>query len=163
MLAITACIAIIAIYLIYQIFWISHYFPYKKGKSILTSAEMRFYFILEKAMRERYRVFAKIRLADIFDVQERPGTSRYNKAFYKISSKHFDFVLCDRSTLDVVCVVELDDSSHERKDRRERDEFVKEVCRVSQVPLVRIKVSRHYSEVAIRDHIRTVLYQTPEN
>lgn len=46
--------------------------------------------------------------------------------FYKIQAKHVDFVLCD-AKLVARWVIELDDTSHRRADRAERDTFVDEV------------------------------------
>ena len=42
---------------------------------------------------------------------------------YKIQAKHVDFVICDKD-MHIKVIIELDDSSHDKKDRKERDEFV---------------------------------------
>ena len=42
--------------------------------------------------------------------------------FRKISTKHVDFVICDKN-LRVLFAVELDDSSHDTADARKRDLF----------------------------------------
>lgn len=44
-------------------------------------------------------------------------------AQYKIQSKHVDFVLCN-TELKAQHVIELDDATHDRPDRIERDRFV---------------------------------------
>ena len=71
-----------------------------------------------------YTVFAKVRLLDL--LEPRQGQQKYKTYFYKIQAKHVDFVLCDRN-LDAVWIIELDDSSHDRPDRQERDQFVDDV------------------------------------
>jgi len=68
-----------------------------------------------------YMVFAKVRLLDL--VEPVKGTDNYQMYFNKVCSKHVDFVLVDQ-TLVARLVIELDDSSHDREDRRERDCFV---------------------------------------
>lgn len=41
--------------------------------------------------------------------------------------------------------IELDDSSHDRADRQERDEFVNEVFQAAGLPLIHIPVQREYN------------------
>ena len=44
----------------------------------------------------------------------------------KIQSKHVDFVLSDQN-MNIVAILELDDSSHNRPDRQARDAFVDQI------------------------------------
>ena len=44
----------------------------------------------------------------------------------------------------VACCIELNDSSHQRKDRIKRDIFVRAACSAAGVPLLEIKNSRKY-------------------
>lgn len=69
-------------------------------------------------------VFAKVRLLDLLEPVK--GNPKYKTYFYKIQAKHVDFVLCD-SKLVARYIIELDDSSHDTKARKERDAFVDEV------------------------------------
>ncbi|MBR3404955.1 MAG: DUF2726 domain-containing protein, partial [Firmicutes bacterium] len=58
--------------------------------------------------------------------------------FNRIKAKHTDFILVEPETLEVLAVVELDDPSHEREDRIERDEFVDHVYEAAGIPLLHI-------------------------
>lgn len=71
-----------------------------------------------------YTVFAKVRLLDL--VEPIKGNKKYKAYFWKIQAKHVDFVLCDYKLV-AKYIIELDDSSHDKKDRKERDNFVDEV------------------------------------
>lgn len=71
-----------------------------------------------------YTVFAKVRLLDL--VEPMKGNPKYKTYFYKIQAKHVDFVLCDEKLV-ARYIIELDDSSHDAKERKERDEFVDQV------------------------------------
>ena len=71
-----------------------------------------------------YTVFAKVRLLDL--VEPMKGNPKYKTYFYKIQAKHVDFVLCDEKLV-ARYIIELDDNSHDAKDRKERDEFVDQV------------------------------------
>lgn len=104
------------------------FYPYTGGY-ILTDNEYKFYRELIKiADRFNLGVLIKVRLADIIKVDERIINKRnyaeYMRYFGKIKSKHIDFVVIDKYTLRIVTAIELDDPSHKRQDRIERDMFV---------------------------------------
>lgn len=69
-------------------------------------------------------VFSKVRLLDLLEPVS--GNPKYKTYFYKVQAKHVDFVLCDQKLV-AKFIIELDDSSHDRSDRKKRDSFVDEV------------------------------------
>lgn len=71
-----------------------------------------------------YTVFAKVRLLDLLEPVK--GIPKYKTYFYKIQAKHVDFVLCDEKLV-ARYIIELDDSSHDAAERKQRDSFVDEV------------------------------------
>lgn len=73
-----------------------------------------------------YTVFAKVRLLDLLEPVK--NSPKYKTYFYKVQAKHVDFVLCDEKLV-ARHIIELDDSSHDSKDRKERDMFVDEVLK----------------------------------
>jgi len=50
--------------------------------------------------------------------------------------------------------IELDDKSHQRKDRQERDAFVDEVFRAAGLPLVHIPAAKGYQVDEVRQLLR---------
>lgn len=75
-----------------------------------------------------YIICPKVRLLDI--IEPKRGEEKYKTRLYKIQSKHVDFVICDQY-MTVKAIIELDDNSHDRSDRHERDEFVDKVLQNS--------------------------------
>jgi very-short-patch-repair endonuclease len=71
----------------------------------------------------------------------------------QIQCKHLDFVLCDKSGLKPTLVIELDDSSHSRYDRRESDEFKDRVFQMVDLPLLRTPVQDAYSREELKAQI----------
>jgi len=122
---------------------------YVAKESPFTAAEARFLRVLDDALGEEYRVFAKVRLADLLDVHGERGAA-WLRAFNQISAKHIDFVVCRRETLEMVVAVELDDRSHNAPERQRRDAFVDRVFATAELPLVRIPVRRAYLPDEIR-------------
>jgi len=94
----------------------------------------------------RYVVFVKVRLADL--CRDLDGWTNI-AAFNQVSSKHVDFVLCDAQTLRPVLAVELDDRSHLRANRRNRDAFVDRVFRTMGLGIYRQWVRHSYDPAAI--------------
>ena len=125
---------------------------YVLKSSLVSPAERSFLGCLESVLPSDLRVFAKVRLADIFSVEKTLDKSAWWSALNKITSKHVDFVLCRASDLNFVAAIELDDKSHDRDDRRERDAFLEKICAHANVPLIRFKAQKTYNpeEIARR-------------
>jgi len=125
--------------------------PYQRRGSLLTKAELRFLRALEICLQEQWRIFAMVRLADLLLVSDQiPARQSWQN---KINGKHIDFVLCDPDDLTVVLAIELDDPSHHRPDRQERDRFVDQAFLSADLPLLRVPVQSAYDIQALREWI----------
>lgn len=92
---------------------------------LLTKREWTEYQILKIAADLKgLLICPKVRLLDLVAPKYNARNTRGLKA--KVMSKHVDFVICDQQ-MEVVCIIELDDPSHFRQDRIERDKFVDSV------------------------------------
>ena len=120
---------------------------------LLSEAEQKFFGVLQPLVGSACNVSSKVRLADLFDV--RPGRGQ-QAAFNKIQSKHIDFVLTDPATSRILCAIELDDSSHLRPDRIERDEFIDDLFGRNHLPLLRVPCMWTYNTPALRDALAAV-------
>lgn len=136
----TICVSVVAYFILFRK-------KYRPTQSLFTEAERKFLFVLDEAVGNKCRVFAKVRVADLVEVN---GISSNNKkafysAFSKIGMKHIDYILVDKITLKVQVLVELDDRSHLLGPRIQRDKFLDDLFASVKLPLVRINVSRKYS------------------
>jgi hypothetical protein len=124
-------------------------FPYHLRDNFLSPAELSFYGVLRTVVDSRATISAKVGLNDLFYVK-REDPSRYRIYTNKIDRKHVDFLLCDPVTMRPIVGIELDDKSHERTDRKERDAFVDQVFQAAQLPLLHVPAKRGYvtSEIA---------------
>lgn len=94
-------------------------------KYLLTKNEYREYMKLRQLAADRgLLICPKVRLLDI--IEPRKGEKDYKSLLYKVQAKHVDFVICDKD-LRIKAVLELDDSSHDQKDRQDRDTFVDQI------------------------------------
>lgn len=134
---------------------------YERRSALLTPAERSFFGVLEQALAKQRRVFAQVRMADV--LVPRVGVSRAARwrAFNAVAQKHIDFVVCDRDTLEIHCLVELDDGSHRSSDRRKRDAFLDRVCASARLPLLRFPASAGYSVRSVRAALAEVIAIDP--
>ena len=103
---------------------------------LLTKNEYAFYKRLTKVTEPLgLQILAKIRLADLVEVDSGMPHNEWNRYFSKIRSKHIDFAIAD--DMKVIILIELDDSSHQRQDSIERDQFKNNVLEKTGYTLVR--------------------------
>lgn len=136
-------------------------FPYLATVALLTPAERSFFGVLQQALAPDYHLFAKVRLADILDVQPGLVSARRSAAFNRISAKHADFVACDPKTFRILGVIELDDRSHRAGKRRQRDEFVDSALAAASIPILRVAAQRSYSPSALREQVEAAFRPKP--
>jgi Protein of unknown function (DUF2726)/Topoisomerase DNA binding C4 zinc finger len=117
-------------------------FPYRLRDDFLSPAEHSFYLVLKNMLGEHLTICPKVSLADIFFVV-RPNENM--RAYNKINRKHVDFLICDPQKMAALFGIELDDSSHKRPDRVDRDEFVEHAFDAAGLPLLRIPVRANYN------------------
>lgn len=142
-------------YVLGKVAFVDRRLPYEKRKSLLTQSEQAFFNVLRNAVDGEWSIQAMVRLADLIRVK--PDTPKYQAWQNRIQAKHIDFLLCDPATLEVKLALELDDKSHQRPDRVERDQFVEQALADAGVPLMRLNVQEEYNVEAIRDSIDDVI------
>lgn len=124
---------------------------YEKLPVLLTPAERSFFGVLNNVVADYLVVFAKVRVADVLAPQKGMTRSNWQRAFNRISSKHFDFVLCEKDDLSIVCAIELNDKSHSNSQRQQRDKFLREICESANLPLIEFTARKSYRTDEMRD------------
>ena len=142
-------------YLLTRIGGGSRDYPYRKKPSIMSRNEQAFYRALLRAANEQYDVFGMVRIADLLEVET--GTAKRQSWQNRINCKHIDFVLCDQDSQEPILAIEVDDRSHQRRDRQERDYFVDRAFEAADLPLLRIEATRNYSAKELRKAISATL------
>ncbi len=126
---------------------------YEKEDGLMSPVELLFFRSLEAAVAGHFRLFAKVRLADIVRVKRGIDRSAWQSAFNAIQSKHVDFLAVDPKDMTIQFAIELDDKSHQKQSRQTRDEFVDQVLAASGVPIFRFPAKSSYSEQDIRSRL----------
>ncbi|WKE66407.1 DUF2726 domain-containing protein [Gallaecimonas kandeliae] len=134
--------------------------PYER-QPLLTEAEMAFLPLLDAACDPDYRVFTKVRWADVIGVQPRFKGSDHRRAFEKICAKRLDFVLCRRSDLAVSLVLELAPQDKVSRARKQRDKQLARICQQIGLPLLVVKSDSALTALHLRERIEKTLRGQP--
>ena len=123
--------------------------PYTRINSLLTPTENKFFQeLLAQVSSSKFLVMSKVRLLDLMDVPK--NSDKRQSYIQRVWSKHVDFVICDRETMQPILVIELDDKSHNRNDRQQRDLFVDKALESAQLRVTHVKVGNTYNFEEIR-------------
>jgi ssDNA-binding Zn-finger/Zn-ribbon topoisomerase 1 len=132
-------------------------YPYARNDVLFSAAERSFLGVLEKAAGDEHRVFGKVRVADVISVKSMKERAAWQRAFNRINAKHFDFLICAKDELTIEAAIELNDQSHESRKRRDRDQFLVELCRAVSLPLLVVPAQSTYSVGELRAKVQSVL------
>ncbi len=116
---------------------ISEPMPYELVNSIFTKSEKTAFNIIKTFCEENnFLLFAKVRLADIAKIEK--NNKNFTYWFNKIRSKHVDYLICSIENCKPILAIELDDYTHNQKNRKERDIFVNEIYTKINLPILHI-------------------------
>lgn len=135
-------------------------YPYKKRQeSFFTATEDSFLSLLERGCGDRYRVFTKIRLGDVVKVRQQGlSTSAKRDANQKLSNRLVDFVLCDKTTMRVAAVIELE-AIEPSSAQMKRNWFLKNTLSAAGIPFLRFKARPGYRPDELGEFIQAKLRQ----
>jgi ribosomal protein S27AE len=134
-------------------------YPYYLVDEFISPAELNFFFNLKAVLGDSAHIFSKVKLSDLF--YAKTGDFGKNRSYTnRIDRKHVDFLLCDPKTLKPILGIELDDKSHQRLERQERDDFVNHVFAAAKLPVLHVSVQRGYSQKELNDKLSGYLSTT---
>lgn len=130
-------------------------YRYARKQFFLTRAEHECYDALIAAVGDKYHVFAQVHLPTILD--NKVKGQDWRAALAHINRKSVDFVLCDKAYISPKLAIELDDKSHERPDRQERDQEVERILNDAGVPLLRLENHGAFNPTDLMEKIQAVV------
>lgn len=111
-------------------------YKYYAKPYVMTSRENECFKILNEIFSSKWFVVPQVHLSALLDY--RVKGQNWNAAFRHINGKSVDFVLIGKESYKVICVIELDDSTHSRPHRIERDVEIERMFKEARIPLARI-------------------------
>lgn len=130
-------------------------YHYKQKNFFMSRAEHGCYDALVAAVGEKYHIFPQVHLPSIID--NKVIGQNWKGAFWHISQKSVDFVLCDKAYISPKLAIELDDQTHERQGRMERDGEVERVLKDAGLPLLRLGNHGQFNPSELSEKINAVL------
>ena len=130
-------------------------YKYDQKNFIMTRAEHECFDALVKAVGDKYHVFPQVHLPSI--VNNKVVGQNWKAAFRHISQKSVDFVLCDKAYLAPKLAIELDDKTHERADRIDRDDEVERILADAGLPLLRLENHGNFDSDELKRKIEETL------
>lgn len=130
-------------------------YPYQLKQNYLTQAELSFFSVLKSAIQDKYEIVPQVSLKSIVNVKA--NVRDFYTYFNKIDRKVLDFVLFTKSTYKPVLIIELDDSSHNNPDRKNRDYFVDKVAESIKLPILHVPVRYSYSLNTLSNQIIEII------
>lgn len=130
-------------------------YRYSKKMNLITRNETIFFKTLSNIINDEYLLFPQVHLSSILD--EKTTKQNWKAAFRHINQKSVDFVICTKDSLQPICAIELDDATHQRKDRKERDKEVERIFNQAQLPLIRFTTVQSRDIESVRSTIQDIL------
>ena len=118
----------------------------------MTPAEKDFLGALTQVVGGRYHIEKQVQLSRIVSPKDSNEHFTNYRDFNRIKAKSIDFVLYDGNYKPFMCI-ELDDRTHLRWDRIQRDVFVDEVMKGAGLPILHVRRADSYNLEELRESI----------
>ncbi len=130
-----------------------NYSKFYKKEYVMTRTELIFYRNLKKITDKlQLTIFPQVDLERIINVYNNESSYRN-----RIKSRSIDFTIVNNYNCKIICCIELDDYTHNRADRQERDLFINELFQNVGLRLYRIKASNYYNAEEIEKYIKVMI------
>lgn len=121
---------------------------YRKKRYITTQNELNMYRkLLNICKKYNLILLTQVALYEIIEVNLPKDNKDYIKYFNKIKSKTIDFVIVDEDTTRIRLCIELDDYTHNYKNRIIRDEFINNLFKDLDISILRITSKQDIEEL----------------
>jgi len=98
-----------------------------KEKQFMTEYELEFYKKI-KELESEYKIIPQINLATII--------KKINKGYINELFKNIDFAIFDKEYKKVLLLIEINDKTHDKNNRKDRDLKVKKICNDANIKLI---------------------------
>lgn len=120
--------------------------PYERDL-LLSYDELKFYKSLVNVLTE-YIILTQVQLIQIIKIKK--GFDFY-KWFNYINKLSLDFVICDKKSMKVLSVIELDDYTHDNEDAKIKDKIKEMAIKSANIDFLRVRVE----DIPSEDYLKT--------
>ena len=120
---------------------------FSKKDYLLTQNELKLYYLLKQITDKLdLNLFCQVAMYELVNCKN------FN-SFNRIRSKSIDFVITEKNCK-IKCCIELDDSTHNKSSRKERDNVIDNIFKNANTKLIRIKVQNFYNLNELEEFIK---------
>lgn len=105
-----------------------------------TVTELNLYKILMELYGDKYRIFAQVNYSHLIQ-PKKTSYKEERRLRSRIDRKSADFVLCDKERVVPQLIIELDGYVHNFKSKQARDEFINDLTKIVDLPILHIKTN----------------------
>ena len=120
-------------------------------KDFMTRCELEFYDKI-KELENDYKIVPQLNLATVI--------KKINRGYYTELFRNIDFAIFDKDYRELLLLIELNDSSHNYSNRRNRDLKVNDICTNAKIKLITFHTSypneKYYVLKRIKDELNNV-------
>lgn len=123
---------------------------YFAKSAMLTPTEIQYFQVLYSIIGDEYLIYPQINLASVID--KKGGGNFRTELFRNVDFGVFDY------DYKPILLIEINDNSHFRSDRIERDEKVSQICKSAKLPLVTFWVKDGIDVAEMRQTLKKYLH-----
>lgn len=119
------------------------------------ASEFNLYKVLVELFGDKYYIFPEVNYSHLIQPKKTNWTDE-RKYRSRIDRKSADYVFCDKDRIVPKLIIELDGSVHNFKSKQARDEFINELTKIVDLPILHLKTSnleRGYVEQMINQKL----------
>lgn len=131
------------------------HWPYEPLQ-FMTDSEVEFYERLQLAVDNYYHIFCQVQLSRIINAENHPDSGQW---LNRINRMSVDFLLVDYDAKTPLIVIELDDWSHEAKERIRADAKKDKALSCAGIPVMRFHGEQMPSSSELAKEINKVISQ----
>ncbi|WP_295447908.1 DUF2726 domain-containing protein [uncultured Thiodictyon sp.] len=129
--------------------------PYLADEALFSPPQRAFLAVLERALGPDYRVYGRVRVAEVIGVRRRLDRAARRRAFARLGDRQFDFLVCRAGSGAIACAVNLVPRS--RMGRAVRPDTLDRVCVAAGLPFVRLREADDYLEAELVQRIHAAI------
>lgn len=123
---------------------------YERKKQMITRPEYDFLLLLRQINPNKYEVVPQVALINVID---KVTNTSYRNELFRVC----DYCFVDKDTFEPLLLVELNDRSHLRADRQDRDAKVAAICSAAKLPLVTFWLDGDLSYSTVRRTVQKAI------
>ncbi|WP_295392860.1 DUF2726 domain-containing protein [uncultured Thiodictyon sp.] len=129
--------------------------PYVADEALFSPPQRAFLAVLERAVGPDYRVYGRVRVAEVIGLRPRLDRAARRRAYARMGDRQFDFLVCQAATGAIACAVNLVPRS--RLGRAVPRDTLDRVCAAAGLPFVRLREADGYFESELAQLVQSVI------